>query len=107
MPQAFEWKSGVYQKIQEEVKADWGLTVERIVEPGRVSRSIESRNQLDAAHSKRTVTVFLQARAHGDKKGGSCRWSAKKSSRSTRSTARHSTVVTLVSRNVNLSRHFY
>jgi hypothetical protein len=84
-----EWKSGVYQKIQEEVKAGGGLTIERMVEPGRVSRSIESRNQLNAAYSKRPVTVFLQALAHGGKKGGkrSCRWSAKKSSRSTRSMA--------------------
>jgi hypothetical protein len=43
-----------------------------MVESGRVSRSIESRNQLNAAHSKRIVTVFLQAPAHGNKKGGSC-----------------------------------
>jgi putative transposase len=34
-----EWKSAVYWKAQEEVKADWGLTIERMVELGRVSRS--------------------------------------------------------------------
>jgi putative transposase len=34
-----EWKSAVYRKVQEEVKADRGLTIERMVELGRVSRS--------------------------------------------------------------------
>src|SRR5450755_1922116 len=34
-----DWKSAVYRKVQEEVKADRGLTIERMVELGRVSRS--------------------------------------------------------------------
>jgi putative transposase len=34
-----DWKSAVYRKIEEEVKADRGLTVERMVQLGRVSRS--------------------------------------------------------------------
>jgi transposase InsO family protein len=34
-----DWKSAVYQKVQEEVKADRGLTLERMVKLGRVSRS--------------------------------------------------------------------
>src|SRR6202521_2367836 len=34
-----DWKSAVYQKVQEEVKANRGLTIERMVELSRVSRS--------------------------------------------------------------------
>src|SRR5450755_1746446 len=34
-----DWKSAVYRKVQQEVKADRGLTIERMVELGRVSRS--------------------------------------------------------------------
>jgi transposase InsO family protein len=34
-----DWKSAVCRKIEEEVKADRGLTVERMLELGRVSRS--------------------------------------------------------------------
>jgi transposase InsO family protein len=34
-----DWKSAVYQKVEEEVKANRGLTIERMVELGRVSRS--------------------------------------------------------------------
>jgi transposase InsO family protein len=34
-----DWKSAVYQKVQEEVKAGCKLTVERMVKLGRVSRS--------------------------------------------------------------------
>jgi transposase InsO family protein len=34
-----DWKSGVYQRIQEEVKAARGLTIDRMVKLGRVSRS--------------------------------------------------------------------
>ena len=34
-----DWKSAVYGKVQEEVKAHRGLTLERMVELGRVSRS--------------------------------------------------------------------
>jgi putative transposase len=34
-----DWKSAVYRKIQEEVKANRGLTIERMVKLGRVSRS--------------------------------------------------------------------
>jgi putative transposase len=34
-----DWKSAVYWKVEEEVKADRGLTIERMVELGRVSRS--------------------------------------------------------------------
>jgi putative transposase len=34
-----DWKSAVYGKVEEEVKANRGLTVERMVELGRVSRS--------------------------------------------------------------------
>jgi putative transposase len=33
------WKSAVYRKVEEEVKANRGLTIERLVELGRVSRS--------------------------------------------------------------------
>jgi putative transposase len=33
------WKAAVYEKIQEEVNADRGLSIERMVELGRVSRS--------------------------------------------------------------------
>jgi putative transposase len=34
-----DWKSAVYRKVEEEVKADRRLTIERMVELGRVSRS--------------------------------------------------------------------
>ena len=34
-----DWKSAVYRKVQEEVKADRGLTIERMVELARVSRA--------------------------------------------------------------------
>jgi transposase InsO family protein len=34
-----DWKSAVYGKVEEEVKAHRGLTVERMVELGRISRS--------------------------------------------------------------------
>ena len=34
-----DWKSAVYQKVEQEVKANRGLTIERMVELGRVSRS--------------------------------------------------------------------
>src|SRR6202030_2831763 len=34
-----DWKSAVYRKVEEEVKADRGLTIERMAELGRVSRS--------------------------------------------------------------------
>jgi transposase InsO family protein len=34
-----DWKSAVYRKVQEEVKADRGLSIERMVELGGVSRS--------------------------------------------------------------------
>ena len=34
-----DWKSAVYRKVQEEVKPESGLTIERMVELGRVSRS--------------------------------------------------------------------
>jgi len=33
-----DWKSAVYWKVQEEVKADRGLTIVRMVELGRYSR---------------------------------------------------------------------
>src|SRR5262249_28306023 len=33
-----DWKSAVYRKIEEEIKAKWGLTVKRMVELGGVSR---------------------------------------------------------------------
>src|SRR5437867_3089984 len=39
MLQGVDWKSAVYQKVEEEVKANRGLTIERMVELGRVSRS--------------------------------------------------------------------
>jgi putative transposase len=42
-----EWKSAVYRKVEEEVKAGWGLTIERMVELGRVSRSGFYRFQED------------------------------------------------------------
>jgi len=42
-----EWKSAVYRKVQEEVRADRGLTIERMVELGRVSRSGFYRFQED------------------------------------------------------------
>jgi transposase InsO family protein len=35
----FDWKSAVYRKIEEEVKLDRGLTIERMAELSRVSRS--------------------------------------------------------------------
>jgi putative transposase len=34
-----DWKSAVYQKVEEEVKAKGGLTIERMVKLGQVSRS--------------------------------------------------------------------
>jgi putative transposase len=34
-----DWKSAVYQKVEEEVKVEGGLTIARMVELGRVSRS--------------------------------------------------------------------
>jgi putative transposase len=34
-----DWKSAVYRKVEEEVKANRGLTIERMVELGQVSRS--------------------------------------------------------------------
>ena len=39
MLQGMKWKSAVYRKVQEEVKAQRGLTIERMVKLGRVSRS--------------------------------------------------------------------
>jgi putative transposase len=42
-----EWKSAVYRKVEEEVKANRGLTIERMVELGRVSRSGFYRFQED------------------------------------------------------------
>ena len=44
-----DWKSAVYRKVQEEVKADRGLTIERMVELGRVSRAGFYRFDQDAA----------------------------------------------------------
>jgi putative transposase len=35
----FDWKSAVCRKVEEEVKADRGLTIARMVELGRISRS--------------------------------------------------------------------
>jgi hypothetical protein len=43
-----DWKSAVYRKVEEEVKADRGLTIERMVELGRVSRSGFYRFNADA-----------------------------------------------------------
>ena len=34
-----DWKSAVYRKVAEEVTADRGLSIERMVELGRVSRA--------------------------------------------------------------------
>jgi transposase InsO family protein len=34
-----DWKSAVYRKVEEEVKTNRGLTIERMVELGRISRS--------------------------------------------------------------------
>jgi hypothetical protein len=34
-----DWKSAVYRKVEEEVRADRGLTIERMVELGQISRS--------------------------------------------------------------------
>jgi transposase InsO family protein len=42
-----DWKSAVYRKVEEEVKADRGLTVERMVELGAVSRSSFYRFEAD------------------------------------------------------------
>jgi len=39
MPAGSNWKSAVYRRVQEEVKADRGLTIGRMVELGRVFRS--------------------------------------------------------------------
>jgi putative transposase len=44
-----DWKSAVYRKIEEEVKADRGLTVERMLELGQVSRSSFYRFDAEAA----------------------------------------------------------
>ena len=43
-----DWKSAVYRKIEEEVKAGRGLTVERMVKLGRVSRASFYRFDEDA-----------------------------------------------------------
>jgi putative transposase len=43
-----EWKSAVYQKVEEEVKANRGLTIARMVELGRISRSGFYRFEGDA-----------------------------------------------------------
>jgi transposase InsO family protein len=43
-----DWKSAVYRKIEEEVKAERGLTVERMLELGRVSRSSFYRFDVEA-----------------------------------------------------------
>jgi transposase InsO family protein len=43
-----EWKSAVYRKIDEEVNVDRGLSIERMVELGRVSRSGFYRFDKDA-----------------------------------------------------------
>jgi putative transposase len=42
-----DWKSAVYRKVEEEVKADRGLTVERMVKLGAVSRSSFYRFEAD------------------------------------------------------------
>jgi len=42
-----DWKSAIYRKVQEEVKANRGLTIERMVELGRISRSSFYRFQED------------------------------------------------------------
>jgi putative transposase len=42
-----EWKSAVYRKVQEEIEADRGLTIERMAELGRVSWSGFYRFQED------------------------------------------------------------
>jgi putative transposase len=44
-----EWKSAVYRKVQEEMKADRGLTIARMVELGGVSRASFYRYDEDAA----------------------------------------------------------
>src|SRR5947199_165182 len=44
-----DWKSAVYRKVQEEVKADSRLTIERMVELGGVSRASFYRYDEDAA----------------------------------------------------------
>jgi transposase-like protein len=44
-----DWKSAVYRKVQEEVKADRGLTTARMVELGGVSRASFYRYDEDAA----------------------------------------------------------
>src|ERR1700682_1391203 len=44
-----EWKSAVYRKVQEEVNADRGLTVARMVDLGGVSRASFYRYDEDAA----------------------------------------------------------
>jgi putative transposase len=44
-----DWKSAVHRKVEEEVKAGRGLTIKRMVELGRVSRSGFYR--FDAGHA--------------------------------------------------------
>ena len=44
-----DWKSAVYRKVEEEVKADRGLTIGRMVELGGVSRASFYRYEEDAA----------------------------------------------------------
>jgi putative transposase len=49
-----DWKSAVYRKVKEEVKANRGLTIKRMVELGRVSQSGFYRFDEDAKPGPRT-----------------------------------------------------
>jgi transposase InsO family protein len=49
-----DWKSAVYRKVKEEVKANRGLTIKRMLELGRVSQSGFYRFDEDAKPSPRT-----------------------------------------------------
>jgi putative transposase len=49
-----DWKSAVYRKVKEEVKANRGLTIKRMVELGRVSQSGFYRFDEDAKLGPRT-----------------------------------------------------
>jgi transposase InsO family protein len=49
-----DWKSAVYRKVKEEVKANRGLTIKRMLELGRVSQSGFYRFEEDAKPGPRT-----------------------------------------------------
>ena len=70
-----DWKSAVYRKVEEEVKADRGLTIERMVELARVSRAGFYRFDEDAKPAARS-RHGLARRDPADRSGVAQLWPA-------------------------------